>query len=149
MNEKVRQLRPLESDAQQTVVELAQWKRWSVYHTHDSRHSAAGFPDLVLWRDRVIYAELKRVGEKPRSEQRAVLDGLAKAGAEVYLWTLDDLHEIGRILDRPSPRFVPHGEMTRLGGSDLLGPRLMDDVRGVSFAPRSAWIPGSGRRDQS
>jgi hypothetical protein len=141
---KARGLRPLERDAQATIVELAGWRRWSVYHTHDSRHSKSGFPDLALWRDRFVFAELKRVGEKPRIDQVAVLDGLARAGAEVYVWTLDDLHEIGRILERPW-RFLPAGVAELHGGIEIAGPRLIDDR--VAFAPRSAWIPGQGRRD--
>jgi hypothetical protein len=140
----VRALRPLESDAQSTIVELAQWRRWRVYHTFDSRRSQSGFPDLTLARDRVIFAELKRVGERPRSVQVEWLDDLAKAGAEVYVWTLDDLHEIGRILERPW-RFLPAGAAELHAGIELAGPRLIDDR--VAFAPRSAWIPGHGRRD--
>ena len=73
---------------------------WRVYHTFDSRRSAAGFPDLVLVRDLVIFAELKRVGEKPRPSQVEWLSDLAEAGAETYVWTIDDLDEITRILGR-------------------------------------------------
>jgi hypothetical protein len=127
----VRALRPLEADAQQTIVELAQWRRWRVYHTFDSRRSQSGFP------------ELKRVGERPRSVQVEWLDDLAKAGAEVYVWTLDDLHEIGRVLERRW-RFLPAG-VSEFHGVELAGPRLIDGA--IAFAPRSAWIPGHGRRD--
>jgi hypothetical protein len=70
------------------VLELARRLGWLAYHTHDSRRSAAGFPDLVLCRPpRVVFAELKREGERPRLEQREWLEALAQAGAETYLWT--------------------------------------------------------------
>lgn len=141
----VRMLRPLESEAQATIVELARWRRWLVYHTFDSRRSQGGFPDLTLVRDRCVFVELKRAGEKPRKDQVEWLDALARAGAEVYVWTLDDLHEIGRVLDRRW-RFVPFGDSAPLSGVELSGPRLMDDEGRVSFAPRSAWMPGVGRR---
>ena len=42
------------------VIDLARLRRWLCYHTHDSRHSAAGFPDLLLVRGRrLMAAELK------------------------------------------------------------------------------------------
>ena len=41
---------PTEKQFQQSVVEVARTLKWRVYHTHDSRRSAAGFPDLVLTR---------------------------------------------------------------------------------------------------
>lgn len=53
---------PAESEAafQQKVEQLAGHCGWRIYHTHDSRRSAAGFPDLVMVRDvRLIFAELK------------------------------------------------------------------------------------------
>ena len=37
-----------ESDFQRAVIEMARLHGWLVYHTHDSRRSAPGFPDLVL-----------------------------------------------------------------------------------------------------
>jgi hypothetical protein len=43
------------------------------YHTHDSRYSQPGFPDLVLVhprKKRIIFAELKRDDEYPTTEQR-------------------------------------------------------------------------------
>ena len=52
------------------VVQLAKLRGWLCYHTYDARNSAAGFPDLVLVRrERLIFAELKRNGGKPTPEQ--------------------------------------------------------------------------------
>ena len=49
-----------EKGFQSAVIELARLCRWVVYHTHNSRRSPAGFPDLVLARRGVvIFAELK------------------------------------------------------------------------------------------
>ena len=40
----------LEADFQAQVVKLALLLGWKVYHTHDSRRSREGFPDLILIR---------------------------------------------------------------------------------------------------
>lgn len=127
---EVRRIRVAEKDVQSMIVELAGLHGWRVYHTFDSRRSAAGFPDLMLVRERIVFAELKRAGEKPRRDQVEWLDALARSGAEVYLWTIDDLVEIGRIL---AWRWWFDGE------------GLFGDKR--ELRPRSAWIPGHGRRD--
>lgn len=132
-----------EKSAQAMIVELATLRRWRSYHTFDSRKSSAGFPDLVLLRDRVVYAELKRVGEKPSKDQVEWLDELARVGCEVYLWTIDDLVEISRIVGQPW-EFCPDGRVVRLS-PPLEGPMLRDGSE--FFAPQSAWIPGKGRRD--
>ncbi len=39
-----------EKPFQAQVVELARLSGWLTYHTHDSRRSQSGFPDLVLVR---------------------------------------------------------------------------------------------------
>ena len=45
---------------QAQIVQLALLTGWKVYHTHDSRRSEPGFPDLVLVRPRqVIFLEVK------------------------------------------------------------------------------------------
>lgn len=74
------------------------WKL--AYHTLRSKGSRSGFPDQVLVRDRVIFAELKREKGAVTTAQREWLDGLAAAGAEVYVWRPSDLDEIGRILSK-------------------------------------------------
>lgn len=100
---------------------LATMLGWKLnYHTLRSKGSRSGFPDRVLVRDRVVYAELKTAIGKPTDGQIEWLDGLARAGAEVYLWRPADLDEIARILTRH------YGDLTGL---------------------RSLWIPGIGRAD--
>ena len=49
-----------EKQFQQQVSDLARLCKWRIYHTHDSRRSNAGFPDLVMVRGAMlIFAELK------------------------------------------------------------------------------------------
>jgi len=81
------------------VVRLATLLHWRAYHTHDSRHSSAGFPDLVLVRrPRVIFAELKSDRGRCTPEQRAWLAELAECSVEVTLWRPSDWEEIERCL---------------------------------------------------
>lgn len=94
----------LEKDVQSAILDIARLLHWRCYHTFDSRKSEAGFPDLVLVRERVIFAEVKRVGERPRPSQMEWLNDLARAGAEVYVWTESDYDEIASILSRRVPR---------------------------------------------
>lgn len=50
-----------EDDFQRNVVAYAEKRDWLVYHTHNSKRSDPGFPDLVLVRGgRIVFAELKR-----------------------------------------------------------------------------------------
>ena len=59
------ELRETEKRFQRTLMQLARLTGWCFYHTHNSRHSAMGFPDLCLVRgNRLIFAELKTVTGK-------------------------------------------------------------------------------------
>jgi hypothetical protein len=84
------------------VRHLARLTGWLAYHTHDSRRSEPGFPDLVLVsarRQRVIYAELKTDTGRTTPEQDQWLAALAAAGQETALWRPADLpHDIPAIL---------------------------------------------------
>lgn len=83
-------LRISEGDYQQQIIDLARFYRWDHrYHTHDSRRSAGGFPDLVMVHvrnKRVIFAEIKAIKGELSLEQRGWLWDLATAGAEVYVF---------------------------------------------------------------
>lgn len=86
-----------ERSFQAGVVKLARFHGFSlVYHTHDSRRSAPGFPDLVLVNPRtgrVLYRELKTSKGRVSPAQREWLDGLTAAGQDAGVWRpagLDD-----------------------------------------------------------
>lgn len=80
---RVRATSVSEKDFMQNVIELARLTGWLTYHTFDSRHSAAGFPDLVLLRrGELIFLELKSETGQLSAEQVAWIGGLeAVAGA--------------------------------------------------------------------
>jgi len=91
------------------VRQLAKSQSYLVYHTHDSRKSEIGFPDLCLARaatatstGRLILAELKSRDGKVSHEQHIWLDVLAHtiAGLEVYVWRPSDFNNIVQILSR-------------------------------------------------
>ncbi len=89
-----------EKTFQAQVLQLARLSGWVCYHTHDSRRSAAGFPDLVLVRPPVVvFAELKSESGKLRSEQEAWLEALRKCpGVMARLWRPGDWPEIESML---------------------------------------------------
>lgn len=122
---------------QKGLAPLLGWRPELCYHTLRSKGSQSGFPDRVLVRDRIIFAELKREQGKPTETQREWLDGLAGAGAEVYLWRPSDLDEIATILGKLWT--FEKG----LDGRRLLRTEL------ESYAPQSLWMRGVGRVDES
>jgi hypothetical protein len=87
-----------EAAFQRQVLDLAAARGWHAYFTKNSKGSPAGFPDLVLVRDRVIFAELKTLNGRVRPEQHKWLEALRSAGAEVYLWRAAHAREIDRVL---------------------------------------------------
>ncbi len=57
-----------------------------------------GFPDLVLVRKVVIYAELKSKTGRLTPEQKQWLDALTNAGQDCRVWRPTDWAEIERTL---------------------------------------------------
>lgn len=75
-----------EAQLQAAIVDAARLQGWLVYHTYDSRRSAAGYPDLTLVRERVVFAEIKAdKGRLSHAQQEWVIH-LVNAGAEVHVW---------------------------------------------------------------
>lgn len=86
-----------ERELQSGVVELARILGWRVAHFRPAmtKHGwrtpvqadGACFPDVVLVRDRVLFAELKAGRNRLSPEQAAWLEALREAGAEAHVWT--------------------------------------------------------------
>lgn len=103
-----------EATWQKQVIDLAHLFSWTVAHFRPAQTTkgwrtavaadGAGFPDLVLARDRIVFAELKRDGGKLSDAQRAWGLALRYAGAETYVWCPADLDEVGRVLARREER---------------------------------------------
>lgn len=101
-----------EAELQADVIDLATRYGWDWHHEGDSRRSRAGWPDLTLLRERIVYAECKRDFDgrlSPEQEQR--IAQIRAAGGEVYVWWLPrDLPEVARVLARriaPARRELP------------------------------------------
>ena len=96
-----------EREWQAQVVDAARLMGWRVYHTHDSRRSEPGWPDLALVRDRLVMAELKTDTGRVSNDQQKWLALLTAAGVETYLWRPSDFDEVLAVLKRrranPSP----------------------------------------------
>ena len=93
-----------ERDLQSAVVKLARTLGGLVYHTHDSRRSAPGFPDLVIVFPRtgaLLFAELKTATGKVTDEQDEWLRALAVRGV-AFVWRPEHLTDgsIARALQR-------------------------------------------------
>jgi hypothetical protein len=89
-----------EKEFQAEVMAFGRRAGWRCYHTHDSRKSAAGFPDLVAVRaGRLVVAELKVPGNRPTADQETWLEEFrAVPAAQVFVWYPADWPEIVKIL---------------------------------------------------
>ena len=82
-----------------TVLDIAHTYKWMCYHTHDSRHSEPGFPDLlILGHGRIIFTELKTAKGKVTYYQEVWITGLRNAGQTVYVWRPSDVDEVHAVL---------------------------------------------------
>lgn len=77
-----------EKELLQTVLEMARARGWEAYHTHDSRRSEAGYPDLTLARNgAIIFAELKSEKGHLTLDQVKWMRAISRA----HVWRPSDL----------------------------------------------------------
>jgi len=75
-----------EKELQSTVLEAMRWMGWKCYHTHDSRRSEPGFPDLIAVKgSRMMAVEFKAEKGVIKASQIEWLDALMNSNLEVYL----------------------------------------------------------------
>lgn len=98
-----------EREWQAQVVDAARLLGWRVYHTHDSRRSEPGWPDLALVRDRLVMAELKTENGRVSEAQSDWLDALRAAGVETYLWRPSDWDAVLATLQTKQPARLQEG----------------------------------------
>lgn len=86
---------------QQQIIDLARLCGWHhIYHTWDSRHSAAGFFDLILVRERIVAIEIKREGGRLSKAQEDWGRAWINAGGEWYWFKPSEWERIVEILQR-------------------------------------------------
>jgi len=85
------------------VRDACKWSGLLVYHTHCSRRSEPGYPDVtVCGPSGVIFRELKAERGRLTPDQRTWLDRLRQAGSDAAVWRPTDwpdqvLTELARI----------------------------------------------------
>lgn len=99
---------PTEAQFQAHIIGICKALRLDWYHTHDSRRSVPGFPDLVIaGPGGILFAELKTLTGRVTKAQQHWLDILKGAGLEVHLWRPTDADTIRdrlMTLARPADR---------------------------------------------
>lgn len=90
------------------VIQLARSAGWLAFHARAARTAAGwrtpvqgdgeGFLDLVLVRERILFAELKAERGRLRPAQERWLERLRRAGAEVHVWKPRQWSEIEAVL---------------------------------------------------
>lgn len=95
-----------EASFQAKVLHLAHLFGWRTYHTHDSRRSNPGWPDVALWhprRGQFVLAELKAQKGRVSPAQVTTLAELQQCGVDAYLWRPSDWPEIQALLTKGRP----------------------------------------------
>jgi hypothetical protein len=96
-----------EREFQAEVIRIAKMLGWTHFHPYRSTKSPAGYPDLTLIRDRVMFAELKTDTGRLTDAQKEWIRRLHQAGAEVHVWRPRDLQQIAETLARRTPHQRP------------------------------------------
>lgn len=89
-----------EREFQQQIIDTARLLGWRVFHPFDSRHSEAGWPDLCLVRDRIVYLEVKTETGRLSSEQGEWIAAINNAGGTALVIRPSQWEEIVAALKR-------------------------------------------------
>lgn len=96
---------PSEAQFQRHIILLCRTFRLAYYHTHDSRRSVPGFPDLVVvGPGGLIFAELKTETGRLSKAQKQWISILEAAGQEVHVWRPGDRRSIEARLEQLTHR---------------------------------------------
>lgn len=102
-----------EKEFQDQVIQLARLKRWRVAHFRPAKvqradgttyyetpvqADGAGFPDLILVRDRLIAMELKVGSNEPSEAQMQWIEAMVEAGVPAFVLYPKDWRLIEEIL---------------------------------------------------
>lgn len=89
-----------ERELQDWIVAAARLLGWRVAHYRPARtahgwrtpvsYDGRGLPDLLLARDRIVFAEIKVGRNRLSPEQTTWLEVLREAGVEAHVWTDKD-----------------------------------------------------------
>ena len=99
------------ADWQKSVIEIAQLYGWRVAHLGKAQTKSgrwltpvgadgAGFPDLLMLRERMVAAELKTMRDTLRANQRVWLGAFREAGATAVTWKPCDVDHVHKELSR-------------------------------------------------
>ena len=75
-----------EKHFQAQVIKIAKAFGWTYYHTYWSKNSPAGFPDLVLVKNKILYRELKTEKGRLTPAQKMWGENIKKAGGDWDVW---------------------------------------------------------------
>ena len=87
-----------ESDFQRAVIHESIDRKWQHHHQYDSRRSISGYPDLILFRERVVWMELKVQNRKLKPAQKEWRNFILSAGGEWYVFWPKDWAKIMEVL---------------------------------------------------
>ena len=102
------------ADWQKSVIEIARLYGWKVMHLGKAKTKTgrwltpvgadgAGFPDLLMLRERVLVAELKSMRDTLRANQRVWLGAFLGAGCTAVTWKPCDVDRVHEELARVEP----------------------------------------------
>lgn len=100
-----------ETTFQDGVVEYAEAAGWEAFHVTIAKKSKAGWPDLVLFKHRIVAIELKVEPNKPTADQLAWIDRFNAAGAEAFVAYPEDWPRVKAILDECPKSPTNRGEL--------------------------------------